>query len=109
MNNTLNLLLRTAITATLEDREAFIEKFSSILTQITDMEPEKANKAGEKMSMGLQAFRDELQMENLWKGRSTDNRDEIQKTREKIEQLSKEIESIKAKLEENRSKAETNN
>lgn len=107
MNNALNLLLRTAITATLEDREAFIEKFSDILTRITDIEPEKASKAGEKISMGLQAFRNELQIENRYKDLFTDNHEEIQKTQEKIEQLSMEIERIKAKLEENDSKVTT--
>lgn len=104
MNKNLNLLIRTAISAALQDREAFIKKFSDLVSEWTDIEAETATKAGEKISTGLQALQNELQTESLLHRFSYSHDNDYQDLEEKISALSKQVEELKKLIEKEREK-----
>lgn len=74
MNHRLNFLLRTVLSATVEDRETFIKKFSHLLEEYTGMKPERGEETGEHVLKGLTALRDELQFESLRSDKTAKNR-----------------------------------
>lgn len=61
MNSKLNFLLRTALSAATDDREAFVEKFSALLEKYTGIDKETGQSAGRHLSGGLAALRNELE------------------------------------------------
>lgn len=103
MNDKLNFFLRTVLSATVEDREAFIRKFSRILEEYAGIDPEQGVRTGQHMIRGLTAIRDELQVEALRKKdipdkereASCSEKDEIRNALQKIQA---EIDAVKSRI-----------
>lgn len=99
MNNRLNFLLRTAISAATEDREAFIDKFSTLLEEYTGLEKEVGKTAGKHLSSGLSALRTELENAAIRKEASENKAgtdellSQLAKIERKIEELERKIDS----------------
>lgn len=91
MNNKLNFLLRTVLSAATEDREAFIEKFSTILEEYTGLDRQTGENAGKHVANGLSALRDELE---------TAARQTAAQNDSKADELSAQMEQIKERLDE---------
>ncbi|MEG0795638.1 MAG: hypothetical protein RR397_03885 [Odoribacter sp.] len=56
----LYLLLRTSLTATLSDREAFINRVAALITQHTDRNPAAARQLGNHVAVLLAALKTSL-------------------------------------------------
>ena len=65
MNSALNLLLRLGIATSMQDREAVIDRISSVLEEKMGTEPDTAQKVGEKILTGLDSLKDQLSIEQI--------------------------------------------
>ncbi|MDE5575698.1 MAG: hypothetical protein K2I87_08310 [Bacteroidales bacterium] len=92
MNNKLNFLLRTALSAATEDRDSFIEKFSAVLEDYTGLDKQTGTKAGSHVVSGLSALKEELQAAAL-------NRQAAAR-QEKVEELAAQLAQINERLDE---------
>lgn len=89
MNNKLNFLLRTALSAATEDRESFIEKFSAVLEDYTGLDKQTGAKAGKRVASGLSALKEELETAAM-----------NQRNNGKMEELSAQLAQINERLDE---------
>lgn len=93
MNNKLNFLLRTALSAATEDRDSFIEKFSAVLENYTGLDKQTGAKAGSHVVSGLSALKVELEAAAL-------NRQAAAPQDGKVEELSAQLAQINERLDE---------
>lgn len=97
MNDKLNFLLRTAISAAVEDRDVFIENFSRFLEEYAAVDPETGARTGRYIASGLSALQNELQKESMKPkngAKETATEENDTKLRESIEKLSRNIEEL---------------
>ena len=89
MNNELNFLLRTALSAATEDRDSFIERFSTVLEDYTGIDRQSGSNAGKHVLSGLSALKEELE-------NAARNRQNVAK----IDELSEQLAQINERLDE---------
>jgi archaellum component FlaC len=65
MNSAVNLLLRLGLATSMQDREAVIDRISSVLEEKLGTDPENAQKVGEKIIAGLDGLKDQLTIEQI--------------------------------------------
>ncbi len=89
MNEKLNFLLRTALSAATEDRESFICKFSTLLEEYAGLDKKTSEKAGKHMASGLSVLKAELENEAIRKqaAKEADQTEIAAKLEEIIERL----------------------
>ena len=92
MNNKLNFLLRTALSAATEDRDSYIEKFSAVLEDYTGLDKQTGAKAGSHVVSGLSALKEELA--------AALNRQAAARQDGKVEELSAQLAQINERLDE---------
>lgn len=98
MNDKLNFLLRTALSAATEDREAFIEKFSTVLEEYTGLDKQTGANAGKHVANGLVALRQELE-NAACKQASAQNSREAGELAEELEQIKQRLDEILQRLD----------
>lgn len=98
MNDKLNFLLRTAISAATEDRDAFIEKFSTFMEEHAGLGKEMGENAGKHLSKGLSALRTELEHEAL-RRQSADNKAETDSILNQLEKIERKIDELEQKID----------
>ncbi|MCM1530807.1 MAG: hypothetical protein NC048_01315 [Bacteroides sp.] len=99
MNDKLNFLLRTILSAATEDREAFIEKFSTVLEEYTGLDKQTGANAGKHVASGLDALRQELENAAARKQASAQNGQETGEVAEELEQIKKRLDEIVQRLD----------
>lgn len=95
MNSALNLLLRLGIATSMQDREAVIDRISSVLEEKMGTEPDTAQKVGEKILTGLDSLKDQLSIEQIISS-LTRNDDAIEK---RLDDLTEAVNRLNANVE----------
>lgn len=95
MNSALNLLLRLGIATSMQDREAVIDRISSVLEEKMGTDPDKAQKVGEKVLVGIESLKDQLSIEQIISSLSR-NDDAIEK---RLDELTEAINKLNANVE----------
>ncbi|MTK54004.1 hypothetical protein [Paludibacter sp.] len=95
MNSALNLLLRLGIATSMQDREAVIDRISSVLEDKMGTDPDKAQKVGEKVLAGIEGLKDQLSIEQIISSLSR-NDDAIEK---RLDELTEAINKLNANVE----------
>lgn len=98
MNDKLNFLLRTAISAATEDRDAFIEKFSAFMEKHAGLEKEMGENAGRHLSKGLSALRSELENDAL-RRQPAENKAETGSILNQLEKIERKIDELEQKID----------
>ena len=93
-NDLLYLLLRASITASLSDREAFIEKVSKIIEQRTTKDPQAARHISDQIASALDGLNGTLLLRQLFTPRSD------KKLNQTPEKLTIAVENLNNLLEE---------
>lgn len=65
MNSALNLLLRLGMSASLQDRDAVIDRISNVLEEKMGTDPDKAQKIGENIFAGIDGLKDQLTIDQI--------------------------------------------
>ncbi|MCM1169105.1 MAG: hypothetical protein NC324_04115 [Bacteroides sp.] len=99
MNDKLNFLLRTALSAATEDRESFIEKFSTVLEEYTGLDRQTGANAGKYVANGLVALRQELENAAACKQASGQTGCEAGELAEELEQIKQRLDEILQRLD----------
>lgn len=95
MNSALNLLLRLGIATSMQDREAVIDRISSVLEEKMGTEPDKAQKVGETILAGLDGLKDQLSIEQIVSS-LTHSDDSIEK---RLDELTEAVNKLNANVE----------
>lgn len=90
MNAFINHLLRAALTIGLHDREAFIDKFSQVLKEKVN-NPEDLEKLGESLLEGMENFRSQLALEQIFTNASSEGNKELTKSIAKLTEAVNEL------------------
>lgn len=93
-NDLLFLLLRASITASLSDRDAFIERVSKIIEQRMHRDPEAARHLSDQIAGAMEGLNSTLLLQQLFKPRQD------KKMNKTLEQLTAAVEKLNALLEE---------
>lgn len=93
-NDLLYFLLRASITASLSNREVFIEKVSKIIEQRMDRDPESARHLSDQIAGVMEGLNGSLLLEQLFRPR----RDK--KLNQTLDNLNEAIEKLNTLLEE---------
>lgn len=94
MNKLLNLLLRSSISASLSDREAFTGKVAEIIEQKTGKDPEAAQKLSDNLATAMDNINEQLLFDQIFNPQP-DNR----ALEEKIDKLSSSIDRLNDNIE----------
>lgn len=94
INDLLLLLLRASITASLSDRDAFIEKVSKVIELKTDRDPEAARHISDHIAGAMEGLNSTLLVQQLFKPRQD------KKLNNTLDELTSAIEKLNALLEE---------
>ncbi len=96
-------LLRLALAAGLADKETFVEKISKVISEKTTTDPRYGDRIARSLFSAIEAFRDELQLRQLFSDasgtRKTEHRDE-EALIEKIDRLQRTLDEIRETLNE---------
>lgn len=65
MNNIINLLLRASISASLSDREAFIDRVSQIIEDKIGKDPDAARQMSDNIASAMEGLNEQLVIEQL--------------------------------------------
>jgi ElaB/YqjD/DUF883 family membrane-anchored ribosome-binding protein len=95
MNSALNLLLRLGIASSMQDRDAVIDRISSVLEEKMGTDPDKAQKVGEKILTGLEGLKEQLSIEQIVTSLSR-NDDAIEK---RLDDLTEAVNRLNANVE----------
>ena len=95
MNSALNLLLRLGIATSMQDRNAVIDRISSVLEEKMGTDPEQAQKVGERVLTGLEGLKDQLSIEQIISSLSG-NDDAIEK---RLDELTEAVNRLNANVE----------
>ena len=96
MNAKLNFLLRTLLSVAVQDREAFVERFSKLWEDYTGGDAETGKQKGLHLAEGVETLRNELQWEATAKRMSESDKEEILSA---IQQLEQRIEKLNRKID----------
>lgn len=94
MNNILNLLLRASISASMSDREAFVDRISGIIEDKIGKDPDAARKMSDNIASAMEGLNDQLLIEQLLRPRHDD---ELNK---KIDRLTEAVEKLTGIVEQ---------
>lgn len=103
VNDLLSLLLRASITASLSDREAFIDKIATIIEQHSSQDPESAKEIGGHIASLMEGLNNSLLYNQLFMPRKD------KKLNHTLEQLTTAVEKLNTLLEEAGLSTETTN
>lgn len=96
MNKLLNMLLRSSISASMNDREAFTEKIAQVIENKIGTDTEAAQKMSDNLASAMDSINDQLLFEQLFNPTS-DNKeleDKIEKLNKSIDRLNNNIEKL---------------
>lgn len=93
MNNIVNLLLRASISASLSNREAFVERVSHIIEDQVGKDPESARHLGDNIASAMEGLNEELLIQQLLKPQTDDA------LNQKIEHLTEMVEKLTTVVE----------
>ncbi len=93
-NDLFYFLLRASITASLSNREAFIDKVSKVIEHQTNQQPEAARMLSDYIAGAMEGLNDTLLLQQLFKPRRDKQSDRA------LGQLTSAIEKLNALLEE---------
>lgn len=102
-NDILFLILRASITASLSDRDAFIEKVSKIIEQRTHKDPEEARRISDNIAGAMEGLNSTLLLRQLFTPRHD------KKLTQTLDQLTTAVEKLNSLLEESELSAQKAN
>lgn len=94
INDLLLLLLRASITASLSDRDAFIEKVSKVIEHKANRDPEAARHISDQIAGAMEGLNSTLLLQQLFKPRQD------KKLNRTLDDLTTAIEKLNTLLEE---------
>lgn len=95
MNNIINLLLRASISASLSDREAFVERVSRIMEEQIGKDPEAARSMGDNIASAMEGVNEQLLIQQLLKPQTdTELAKKVDRLTEAVEKLTTVVEHL---------------
>lgn len=94
MNKLLNTLLRTSITASLSDREAFTDNISRVIEDKIGTDPDAAKRLSDNLAIAMESINDQLLINELIS--PTPQNDELEN---KIDKLTASIDRLNTNIE----------
>lgn len=95
MNNLVNTLLRASITASMSNREAFIERVAKIIEEKVGSNPESAQAIGDNIASAMDGLNDYLLVDQLLKPQ----RESSSLMEQKMDKLIESIDRLNANVE----------
>lgn len=95
MNKLLNMLLRSSISASLSDREAFTDRIAKVIEERVGSDPDTARKISDNLAVAMDSLNDQMLIEQLLSPRNENSELEkkIDKLAEAIDRLNKNMEA----------------
>lgn len=95
MNKLLNMLLRSSISASLSDREAFTDRIAKVIEERVGSDPDTARKISDNLAVAMDSLNDQMLIEQLLSPRNENSELEkkIDKLTEAIDRLNKNMEA----------------
>lgn len=94
MNKLLNMLLRSSISASMSDREAFTDKIAQIIENKMGTDPEAAQKMSDNLASAMDSINEQLLFDQLFNPTS-----ETKELENKIEKLTTSIDRLNSNIE----------
>lgn len=96
MNKLFNALLRTSISASMSDREAFTDKMAQVVEDKIGTNPDMAKKVSDTLAVAMDSINEQLLFDQLFRPSSDDKELEakIDKLTEAIDRLNNNIEKL---------------
>lgn len=94
MNKLLNMLLRSSISASMSDREAFTDKVAQILEDKIGNDPEIAQKVSEHLTSAMENINEQLLFDQIFNPGS-----ENKALEEKLDKLTQSIDKLNGNIE----------
>lgn len=94
MNKLLNMLLRSSISASMTDRDAFTDKVAQMIEEKIGKDPEAAQKMSERLTAAVESMNDQLLIDQFFNPEP-----ENKALEEKIERLNASIEKLNSNIE----------
>lgn len=94
MNKLLNMLLRSSISASMSDREAFTDKIAQIIENKMGTDPEAAQKMSDNLASAMDSINEQLLFDQLFN--PTSGTKELEN---KIEKLTTSIDRLNSNIE----------
>lgn len=96
MNKLFNTLLRTSISASMQDREAFTDKIAKVVEDKVGTDAEMAKKVSDTLAVAMDSINDQLLLDQLFRPSSDDKvlEEKIDKLTEAIDRLNNNIEKL---------------
>lgn len=94
MNKLLNMLLRSSISASMTDRDAFTDKVAQMIEEKIGKDPEAAQKMSERLTAAVESMNDQLLIDQFFNPEP-----ENKALEERIERLNASIEKLNSNIE----------
>lgn len=94
MNKLLNMLLRSSISASMSDREAFTDKVAQILEDKIGKDPEAAQQVSERLTVAMENINEQLLFDQIFNPEP-----ENKSLEEKLDKLTQSIEKLNSNIE----------
>lgn len=94
MNKLLNMLLRSSISASMSDREAFTDKVAQILEDKIGKDPEAAQQVSERLTAAMENINEQLLFDQIFNPEP-----ENKSLEEKLDKLTQSIEKLNSNIE----------
>lgn len=99
----MNLLLRAALSASLSDREAFVDRVSKLMEERIGKDPESARRMSDNLATAMEGMNEQLFIEQLFSsGQDNDLNKKVDKLTVAVERLTEVVERLSE--QEHRSK-----
>lgn len=94
MNKFVNTLLRSSISASLSDRDSFVERISIVIQEKIGSDPEQAKSISDKIATAMETFDDQLLINQILSPTKQDDQ-----LIQKIDALTKAIDKLNENIE----------
>lgn len=94
MNKLINMLLRSSISASMTDREAFTDKVAQIIEDKIGNDPDAAQKMSESLATAMESVNEQLLIDQIFNPQP-----ENKNLEEKIDKLTTSIEKLNSNIE----------
>lgn len=96
MNKLFNTLLRTSISASMSDREAFTDRVAKVVEEKIGTDTDMAKKVSDTLAVAMDSINDQLLLDQLFKPSTEDKvlEEKIDKLTEAIDRLNINIEKL---------------
>lgn len=95
MNKLLNTMLRCSISASMSDRDAFIERIAQVIEQKVGTDSQTAQQIGDTIAVAMESIDEQLLIDQLLNPQPDSNKD----LEKRLDRLTEAIEKLNANIE----------